>query len=297
MASIHVLGNPSARGGRAQVAEAVAALAAHDVEAIVLEADNADAARRAARQAVAGGASRLIAVGGDGVVHLAVNAVAGTDTVLGVVPLGTGNDFARALGLLDGDVDEQVIRALGEPVPVDALSTDHGWVATVATLGFSGDVTARANALAWPRGQLRYTVATLLQLPRLRTLVVSVDVDGRSGADSTTLLAIGNTAYFGGGMRICPSARPDDGRLHLVSIGDVPRRTFLRVFPRVFSGRHVDRSEVTVDSGSVVTITGTNIEMWADGEPLGMLPIRLEAVPAALRVAGARIQPDREETT
>lgn len=294
MASVFLLGNPTTRAGRARLADVRAAFARRNVEATILEAASPASARLAARRAVEDGATLLVAIGGDGVVHLAVNAVAGTDTVLGVVPFGTGNDFARALGLLDGDVDQQVERALAPPVAVDALRTDHGWVATVATVGFSGDVTARANDLTWPRGQLRYTVATLLQLPRLRTLPVTVDVDGRRASTATTLLAVGNTAFFGGGMRICPSARPVDGRLQLVSIGDVSRRTFLRVFPTVFSGRHIRRPEVMVDAGTVVTITaddtgdGGGIDVWADGELLGSLPMRLEVVPKALHVAGVR---------
>jgi diacylglycerol kinase (ATP) len=288
MGPVHVLGNPTARGGTGQIDDVVAALERRDVEAIVLDAATPADARVAARHAVVGGAKRLVAVGGDGVVHLAVNAVAESATVLGVVPLGTGNDFARALGLLDGDVDQQVGRALADPVAIDAIRSTHGWVATVATLGFSGDVTARANRLRWPRGQLRYTLATLLQLPRLRTLPVTVEVDGRAVGGATTLLAVGNTAFFGGGMRICPDARPDDGRLQVVSIGDVPRHTFLRVFPTVFSGRHIDRPEVAAAIGTGATIEGADVDVWADGEPLGSLPIRLDVVPAALRIAGVR---------
>jgi len=158
----------------------------------------------------------------------------------------------------------------------------------VATLGFSGDVTARANALSWPRGQLRYTLATLLQLPRLRTLPVSVDVEGTHVSGDTTLLAIGNTPFFGGGMRICPDVEPDDGRLQVVSIGDVPRRTFLRVFPSVFSGRHVDRPEVTTAIGRSATVVGADVDVWADGDRLGPLPLHVEVVPRAVLVAGVR---------
>jgi diacylglycerol kinase (ATP) len=290
MASVHVLGNPTARDGEAQLREVVDGFGRRGVEATVLEARTAEDARAAARRAVAEGAARLVAVGGDGVVHIAVNAVAESATILGVVPLGTGNDFARAVGLLDGDVDTQVGRALAEPRGIDAIRTNHGWVATVATLGFSGDVTARANDLAWPHGQLRYTLATLLQLPRLRTLPVTIEVDGRRVGGDTTLLAVGNTACFGGGMRICPDARPDDGQLQVVSIGDVPRRTFLRVFPTVFSGRHVRRPEVSTASGSSATIDGTDVDVWADGELLGPLPVRLDVVPGALLVAGCDIR-------
>jgi diacylglycerol kinase (ATP) len=291
MASISVLGNPSARGGEAQLREVVDALGRAGVEADVIVAPTVADARAAARRVVRAGAQRLIAVGGDGVANIAVDAVAGSETILGVVPLGTGNDFARALGLLDGGVDDQVGRALAAPEPVDALRTNHGWVATVATLGFSGDVTARANALTWPRGQSRYSVATLLQLPRLRTLPVSIEVDDVHVSDDSTLLAIGNTPFFGGGLRICPGAKPDDGRLQVVSIGDVPRGTFLRVFPTVFSGRHVSRPEVTTATGTsavVDVVDGADIDVWADGERLGPLPLRVEAVRGAVLVAGCR---------
>lgn len=281
-----MLGNPSAR--RDRLVEVVDALALRGVDVIVLEARSVGDAVEVARRAVTEGAQRLVAVGGDGVVNIAVNAVAEADTVLGVVPHGTGNDFARALHLIDGGLDGQVERALADPVAVDAIRTNHGWVATVATLGFSGDVTARANELRWPHGQLRYTVATLLQLPRLRTIAVSVEVDGQPLGGDTTLLAIGNTPYFGGGMRICPDVRTDDGLVQAVNIGAVSKPTFVRVFPTVFRGRHVRRREVTSATGRVVTVDGEGIDLWADGDRLGPLPVRLEAVAGALRVAGAR---------
>lgn len=287
MATVHVIGNASAPHGQEQLANVADALERRGVDAEVHHPPTLDDARQAAQRCVTEGAERLIAVGGDGVVNIAVNAVAQSDVVLGVVPAGTGNDFARALGLLDGDIDAQVDRALAAGSPVDAIRTDHGWVASVATLGFSGDVTARANGLTWPRGQHRYTLATLLQLPRLQSYPVSVTLDGRRvGTGSTMLLAIGNTAYFGGGMRICPGAEPGDGRLQVVDIDAVSRLRFLRVFPTVFSGRHVDRPEVAVASGAVVEIDGAEVDLWADGERLGPLPVRLELVPGALRLAG-----------
>ena len=287
MASVHVIGNASAPHGEEQLVNVAAVLDERHVDAEVHHPPTLEAAREAARRCVDEGAERLIAVGGDGVVNIAVNAIAETDVVLGVVPAGTGNDFARALGLLDGDIDAQVDRALADAAPVDAIRTDHGWVASVATLGFSGDVTARANRLRWPRGQHRYTLATLLQLRRLQTYPVTVIVDGqRIGTASTMLLAVGNTPYFGGGMRICPGAEPSDGLLQVVDIDAVTRLRFLRVFPTVFSGRHVDRPEVAVGNGTIVDVDGNDIDLWADGERLGPLPVRLELVPAALMVAG-----------
>jgi len=285
MAAIHVLGN-RATSPVDDVARSVLS-AGHVVE--TPSTGSGGELTEAAAAAVASGADRVIAVGGDGVVHRVAQALAQTEVVLGVVAHGTGNDFARALGLLEGDIEQRVRTALDAAGPVDVIRTTHGWVCTVATLGFSGDVTDRANGLRWPRGGSRYTLATLMQLPRLRTIPVAVSVDGEEFVQATTLLSVGNTAYFGGGMRICPAASPADGRLDVVNIGAVPRHRFIRVFPTVFSGRHVNREEVDVASGRSVMIDGDPaIDLWADGELIGSLPATLEVVPHALRVAGMR---------
>lgn len=290
-----MLGNPAARGGTGDAERVVDEIRAGGRRAALLRADSAEASAAAAQGAVEAGHERLVVVGGDGLVRIAIGAVAGSDVTLGIVPQGTGNDFARALGLLDGDLGDQVARALADGVPVDAMRTDHGWVASVATVGFSGDVTARANGLAWPRGQQRYTVATVLQLPRLRTIRARIVVDGVAHDADTTMLSVGNTAYFGGGMRICPDAAPADGRLHVVVIGDVGRGTFLRVFPRVFGGGHVRHPDVATYVGTKVVVEAVEaveavaevVEMWADGDLLGPLPVTCEVVPGALQVAGA----------
>ena len=283
-----MLGNPAARGGTGDVERVVDEIRAGGRRAALLRADSAEASATAARAAVEAGHDRLVVVGGDGLVRIAVDAVAESGITLGIVPQGTGNDFARALGLLDGNLGDHVQRALADPVRVDAMRTDHGWVASVATSGFSGDVTERANGLRWPRGQQRYTVATLLQLPRLRRLHARITVDGVVHEADNTMLSIGNTAYFGGGMQICPDARPDDGLLHVVVIGPVGKGTFLRVFPRVFGGGHVRHPDVATYTGKTVRVEGEDCQMWADGDLLGPLPVTCEVVAGALRVAGAR---------
>lgn len=286
--TLHVLGNPAARGGTGDVERVVDQLRARRLDARLLEATSATVAEDAARAAVREGSERIVAVGGDGLVRIALQAVAETEVVLGLVPQGTGNDFARAVGLLGGTLDDHVARALDPGVPVDAMRTDHGWVASVATMGFAGDVTERANGLRWPRGAQRYTVATLLQLPRLRTLRATIEVDGVVHDADTTMLSIGNTPYFGGGMKTCPGVTPTDGKLEVVVIGDVGRGTFLRVFPKVFKGGHVHHPGVTVYSCRAVTVASDDdVTMWADGDELGPLPVTCEAVSGAVRVAGA----------
>jgi diacylglycerol kinase (ATP) len=303
MATVHVLGNPAAGAGRGHraVEQTLAAVRArgHDVEE--LRAADGAAARACVERAVADGATRLVVVGGDGLAHLATQVVAGTDVVLGMVPVGTGNDFARGLGLVDGhgDIDAAVARALADAAPVDALHTNHGWVASVATLGFSAAVNARANRLRRPRGGLRYTVATLLELPRLRPLPLHIELDGVHHDVDVSLLAVANTAYFGGGMAICPDADPTDGRLELALVGAVGRATLLRFFPQVFRGRHVTHPAVTMLSGRHLRIDHAPPEtadagLWGDGEPVGPLPVDIEVVPAALHIAGLRV-PDSSD--
>ncbi|NDH77148.1 MAG: sphingosine kinase, partial [Actinobacteria bacterium] len=149
-------------------------------------------------------------LGGDGMVHLAVQAVAGTDTILGVVPVGTGNDFVRALPGVPEDPLEAAAVALGDPDPIDAIRVGERWVASVATAGFSADVNDRANRLRHPKGQSRYTVATVLELPALKRRPTTITVDGTAHAHDAVIIAVANTAWFGGGMHICPDADPDD---------------------------------------------------------------------------------------
>lgn len=289
MSHVHVLTNPAARSGTGDADRVVAAVTARGHSVDVIRASSAEASLSAARSVVEAGADRLVVVGGDGVVHLAIQAVAETETVLGIVPQGTGNDFARALGIPES-VDEAIDRALAPATAVDAMHTTHGWVASVATLGFSGDVTDRANHLRWPKGAQRYTVATLLQLPRLRSVAATVVIDGERIAARTTMLSVGNTSYFGGGMEICPAASPTDGLLQTVVIGDVSRRVFARVFPRVFGGSHVNHPQVATYSSERVTIEGpSDVDLWADGERMGPLPVECRCVPAALRVAGVDV--------
>jgi diacylglycerol kinase (ATP) len=286
MGTVHLLANPASGradpGDHGRVVSLVEA-AGHDV------VDLTGATLEESRRKVAGAEiERLIVVGGDGLLHLAVQVVAQSETVLGLVPQGSGNDFARALGLLDRPLDAMVAAALAPPVAVDAIRTNHGWVASVATLGFAGDVTARANRMKRPKGQNKYTLATLRQLPHLKALSLHLEVDGRAHDIETVMLSIGNTAYFGGGMKICPGAAPADGQVEVAIIGRVSRLTLLRVFPKVFEGAHTTHPKVTMLRGSCVRIGGDpSITVWADGEPIGTLPCELDIVPGALQVAGA----------
>ena len=252
----------------------------------LIGADAADTARLV-EEAVAGGAHRLVVLGGDGLVHLTIQAVAQSPTVLGLVPSGTGNDFAGALAV-PGDAAAAVEAALAEPSKVDLMRIGDRWGASVATAGFSVDVNRRANGMRFPRGASRYTIATMLQLPRLGADGYELSIDGEDHDVLATLVTVANTSDFGGGMRISPEASPTDGLLDVTVVGEVGRIELLTWFRKVFDGSHLDHPAVSTHRGRTVTISA-DTEIWADGEPVTPAPVTISAVPGALLLAGVTL--------
>lgn len=287
MSDVHLLISPEAGRGRAAKATDAVLSTIRDAGHTPIDLTGPTAAESgaAAKAAVADGAHRLIVVGGDGLVHLAVQAVAESTTVLGVVPVGTGNDFARGIATIPDEPAAATLVALGDGEPLDLIRVGGSWVASVATAGFSGDVNARANKLRFPRGPSRYTVATVAELPTLRRHDIRLTVDGTPHEFRSALLAIANTGWFGGGMHIAPDADPGDGLLDITVVADVGRFELLRFFRLVFSGRHMGHPKVHGLRGSRVEIEADGLELWGDGEPLGAAPAVLEAVTAAVLLA------------
>jgi diacylglycerol kinase (ATP) len=288
-----VLVSPSAGRGRARLAAdgVLAALRDGGLQPDVLPATSREEAERAAAAAVAGGAAAVVAVGGDGAVHAALQAVAGTGTPLGVVPAGTGNDLALALGVPRDPV--AAARAVAEDLTggrtrtVDAGRTGDRWWATVLCCGFDSAVTDRANRLRWPRGPRRYDVAILAELARLRPREVTVVLDGEPRTVTVTLIAVGNTCWYGAGMRICPGADPADGRFDVTVVGRLNRRELVRARPMLTDGTHVDHPAVSVHRAARVELSCEAVTTYADGEPVAPLPVVAECVPGALTVVGS----------
>ncbi|MFF8812447.1 diacylglycerol kinase [Streptomyces pactum] len=287
--------NPTAGRGRgaraAQPAARVLRAAGFGVRT-VLGLDAADALRRA-RAAVAQGTGALIAVGGDGMTSLALQAVAGTGTPLGVVAVGTGNDFARAAGLPVRDpaaAAHRIAEALkGEGArEVDLGRAGDTWFGTVLAAGFDSRVNDRGNRMRWPTGRLRYDLAIVAELAAFRTTPFRVRFDdGPEQLIDATLIAVGNTGSYGGGMRICAGARYDDGVFDVTVVGRCSRTTLLRVFPRVYRGTHLSHPAVTVHRVRSLTLAADGITGYADGEAVGPLPLTVRTVPGALRLLGA----------
>lgn len=289
---VHLLVSPDAGRGRADGAHAtvVSTLRAEGFEPVDITGPDAASSLAAARAVVDEGAERLVVVGGDGLVHLATQALATSDTALAVVPVGTGNDFVRGLDGIADDVVTATRAALGPARPLDAIRADDAWIASVATVGFSGDVNERANRLHRPRGPSRYTVATLLELGGLQRRDLRITVDGAVHDHRAALVAVGNTGWFGGGMHICPDADPHDGLLDVTVVGDVGRFELLRFFRLVFSGNHMAHPRVVAHRGAEVRIetvaasADRALPLWGDGEPVDVAPVTLHAVPGALRL-------------
>ena len=282
---VALLVGPSSGKGRGP-AEA-AALRRRLPDAVLLEGTSREDALTRARAAVAAGLDVLVAVGGDGTVHLALQAVAGTGTALAILPTGTGNDLANCLGVpTTGDALAAAVLA-GDRTAVDAVRVGDGWFACILGTGFDAAVNERANRMSWPRGRRRYDLATLLELRTFRPQPVVLTLDGHRLERSVMLVALGNARSYGGGMRMCPGASLTDGLLDVVVVNPLTRRRLIALFPRLFKGTHVSDPAVEVHRARTVVLEGSPLPVYADGEPFGQLPLTCEVVPGALQVVGA----------
>lgn len=226
----------------------------------------------------------LTVIGGDGTVHRALPAVAGTTTALGLIPAGSGNDLAAALGVPADPLAAADLVATGQIRSIDLGRTSDRWWATVLCAGFDSAVAARAARMRWPAGPRRYDLAVLAEVANLRSHPFVLTLDGHPHAVEATLVAVGNTPLYGGGLRICPNAVIDDGLLDVTVVGPVSRRELLRVAPRLRSGDHLDHPAVSQHRVRQLSLSAPGVTTYADGEPLGSLPVDVSCRPAALRV-------------
>jgi diacylglycerol kinase (ATP) len=294
--------NPTAGSGRgAQAgrrAHELLASRGHKVED--LSAATLAQATDRARAAAVQGLDALVVVGGDGMVHLGVNVVAGTGLPLGIVAAGTGNDVARTLALPRGDVEASVEAIekglLDGPRRVDAVRVGspahaaHEWYLGVLSCGFDAAVNARTNEMTWPKGPGRYVRALAAELGRFRPYGYRVTSDDAVWESAGTLVAVANIPWFGGGAKIAPGARIDDGLLDVVVAGPFSRPGVLRILPKVYPGQHVGHPAVEIRrSRSVLIEPLTELGplppvAFADGERIGPLPLRVTVDPGALSV-------------
>lgn len=290
---IAVLSNPAAGKGRARAVsrDAVARLRATGVEVHVHSGGSATDTRRLAADALAEHPLALVVIGGDGTLSGILDIVCAQDPVPVVfVPAGTGNDLARALGIPLGDPGEAALLALrGERRVIDVgevrSGDDRHLFLTVAALGFDAKVTDRTDRLRWPSGPLRYYLALLIELARLRPMGFRLSLDGEPPRSAPgTLIAVGNTASYGGGMPICAGAEPDDGMLDVVHVRPLGRMKLLALFPSLLRGTHLRRKEVSHRRVRTVSISEPDLVVYADGERVAAGECTVTVRAAALTV-------------
>ncbi len=284
---IALLTNPTSGRGKGARYRAAALRRLRDSGLVVqdLQGRDANEADDLARAAVADGVDALVVCGGDGLVHLGAQVLATTGIPLGIIPAGTGNDVARYFGLPRKDPVAAADRVIASRLrTIDLARSGSRYYVTVLAAGFDAIVNERANEMVWPRGQMRYNVATLAELRTFRSLPFTIDLDGTTLALDAMLVAVGNGPSYGGGLRITEGALLDDGLLDVVIIKVMTRTKLIRTYPKLFSGTHVDVPEYEHHRVASVTVAAPGVVAYADGERFGALPLTITCEPAALAV-------------
>ncbi|MFJ5985150.1 diacylglycerol/lipid kinase family protein [Lentzea sp. NPDC092896] len=274
----------SGKGRAARMAgSTAAALRPHVSSLKQLVAHDAEGTLAMAREAVADGVDLLVVLGGDGAAHLGVQAVAGTSTALGIVPAGTGNDLAVAVGSRSV---EDVVHGTRKQLDLGRLSTGQ-WFATVLCAGFDSAVNERANAMRWPAGPRRYDLAIVAELASLKSAPLVVTTEDQTFELDATLVAIGNTPNYGGGIPVCPGADAHDGLFDVTVVEHGSRRMLMRMLPTLRTGTHTEHPAVRTFRAREVSLSGGNGWIaYADGERQEALPVSVRTVPGALTVLG-----------
>ena len=234
-----------------------------------------------------GSISGVIAFGGDGFIHEIIQHVVPRDISLGVIPCGTGNDFARSIGIYRLSLTQQLdLIGQSDSQAIDLGRVASTWFAAILSTGFDALVNERANLMQWPKGRMRYNVAMIEKILALRAHRYRLRLDGDSVEVEATLVTVANGASYGGGMKVCPDAELNDGFFDVMVLGKVSRIELLKVFPKVYSGRHVGHPAVTFYRCREIEILGSG-SSFADGEPISSLPLTAECVSSAVKVWAA----------
>jgi len=223
----------------------------------------------------------IIAVGGDGLVHLVLQITTPAKIPIAIIPAGTGNDFFRTLGWATDDFRPYLERVISsEPAPIDLGIVDSEWFGAILSTGFDSVVNERANAMRWPTGAARYNAAIALELSRFNAIEYQLTVDGVDFSTEAMLIAVGNGRSYGAGMQICPQAQINDGLFDLIILEPVSKVEFIKVFPQVYSGTHISHPQVKSIRAAKVRIAGPTIA-YADGERIGPAPVSAECIAGA----------------
>jgi diacylglycerol kinase (ATP) len=292
--SVGLIINPTAgRGnGREQHALIIAEFDRRGIDYVDFTAKSMAEASARARVTMAGGSiDSIIVAGGDGMAHLGVNLAMEFGLKFGIIPCGTGNDTARALGLPIEDVvwaTQIVLDHMTIPRRIDIGKgrTNQGefyFIGSVAA-GLDSIVNARANKMKFPKGPSRYRLALYRELAKFKALRYKLVVDGEYHETQAMLCSVTNVPGYGGGMLVTPEAKIDDGKLDLFIVHKITKPELIKVFPHVYTGTHVEHPAVEIVPITTVTIDAGNTPVFADGEAVGRSPLEVSIVPNGLEV-------------
>jgi YegS/Rv2252/BmrU family lipid kinase len=226
-----------------------------------------------------------VVISGDGLLGAVGGAMAGTDTPLGIVPGGRGNDLARVLGIPDDPVEAVAVIAAGETRRIDVGEANGKRFLGIVSVGFDSEANRLANETSLLRGNLVYAYAALRTLLTWKPGRFTLRVDDERLRVSGYSISVANNRAFGGGMYIAPDAELDDGEFDIVTVGEVSKLRFVGNLPKVFKGTHVDEDEVKVFRAQHLELTASRpFPVYADGEHLTDLPVSLRVLPRSLSV-------------
>lgn len=225
----------------------------------------------------------VIAVGGDGLLHIILQKVVPAQIPFTVIPAGTGNDFVRTLGWDLEAIDQQLdCVTTTAPAPIDLGLVDGEWFGAILSTGFDSVVNEKANTMKWPKGPMKYNAAIAMELPRFKPRQYQIALDDRTISTEAMLIAVSNGRSYGGGMLVCPNANISDGYFDVMVLHPVTKLEFIKVFPKVFAGTHVTHPAVEIVRSKTVRIDSKAVA-YADGERIGQLPVVAECINQAVQ--------------
>jgi YegS/Rv2252/BmrU family lipid kinase len=226
-----------------------------------------------------------VVISGDGLIGAVGGAMAGSETPLGIVPGGRGNDLARVLGIPDDPAGAVAVLAAGETRRIDVGEANGKRFLGIVSVGFDSEANRLANETGFMRGNLVYAYAALRTLLTWKPGRFTVRVDDERVRFSGYSVSVANSRAFGGGMYIAPDAELDDGEFDIVTVGEVGKLRFVSNLPKVFRGTHVDEDEVQVFRAPHLELSASRpFPVYADGEHITELPASLRILPRALSV-------------
>jgi diacylglycerol kinase (ATP) len=280
-----VVVNPKAGLGAAAslATQVVGFLQSRGISYRMISPNSAAETKSLVRQSLQGGeTTRLLSVGGDGLFHLLLQFAIEFKVPLAIAPGGTGNDFYRTLGWFDCELADYLEHLIStEPTLVDVGVVDGEYFGAVLSSGFDSVVNERANKMKWPKGPAKYNVAIALEFPKFKAIDFKIFADEKVLEVEAMLIAIGNGKSYGGGMRVCPDSDLHDGLFDVMILHPVSKLEFIKVFPTVYKGTHIEHPQVEVIQARQVRIESSAIA-YADGERIGQLPVQVESLPQSL---------------